>query len=339
MNLRFWVCRAAVAGPDGVLAVQLGDDVVDRLVERRVGGGQVGPLERRVLLDLAVGGRVAAHQAQHVQAGQLLLVGRCLTRPVDGREGVELLGDGDGVGVGGHRIAVGARRGEGDQVHVPPVEPVDLVEHGDVGLGGGERLGVGAGRARDRRRQPARLGLVVDDVDGLRRHPARGGAAVGPREDGHAGRGVHARHLEAARGVIAFGAPVVGGRLAHLGGRGIGERHRRVGDLPAVPGTRGRRRGGPLVLVRGGRHAGRDEGGDDEDDRPGPAQQAHRRPGSLGAGAVSPGSGSVSLMAGPPPWWSVSWWWRPSATGRAGPSRGRPRRRGATRGRRAAARS
>ena len=33
-----------------------------------------------------------------------------------------LLGDGDGVGVGGHRIAVGPRGVEGDQVHVPPVE-------------------------------------------------------------------------------------------------------------------------------------------------------------------------------------------------------------------------
>ena len=275
--------QGGVAGPDGVLPAQLGDDVVERLGERGVGGGEVGPLEGGVLLDLAVGGRVAAGHAEHVQAGELVLVGGGLTRTVDGRKGVELLGDGDGIGVGGHRIVVGPGGGEGDEVHVPAVQLVDLVEHRHVGLGGGEHLGVGAGRARDRRRQTARLGLVVDDVDGTTRHAARGGVAVGPREDGHAGRGVDGRHLQAARGVIAFGAPVVGGRLAHLGGRGVGERHRRMGDLPGAGGAR-RGGDGPIVLVRGGRHAGRDEGGDDEDDRPGSAQQAYRRPGSFGAG-------------------------------------------------------
>ena len=60
MNERCARVQGGVAGPDGVLAVELGDHVVDRLVQRGVGRGQVGPLVGRVVLDLAVGGRVAA---------------------------------------------------------------------------------------------------------------------------------------------------------------------------------------------------------------------------------------------------------------------------------------
>ncbi len=69
--------------------------------------------------------RVAAGHAEHVEAGQLVLVGVGLAGTADGGEGMELLGDRDGVGVGGHRIGVGPGGGEGDEVHVPPVHLVE----------------------------------------------------------------------------------------------------------------------------------------------------------------------------------------------------------------------
>ena len=182
--------EGGLAGPDGVLAVQLGQDVADRLVERGVGRGQVGPLVGRVLLYLAVGRGVAAPHAQHVQAGQLVLVGRRLRRTADGGERVVLLGHGHGVGVGGHGVGRRAGGVEDDEVHVAAVRLVDVVEHRHVGLNGGQRLRRGAGRRRDGRGEPARLGLVVDEVDGVGRHAARGGAAVGGAGggDGHARR-------------------------------------------------------------------------------------------------------------------------------------------------------
>ncbi len=226
--------QGGVAGPDGVLAVELGDHVVDRLVERRVGRGQVGPLVGGVELDLAVGARVAAPHAEDVQTGQLLLVGVGLRRSADGGERVELLGHGDGVGV--RRHGVGGRAGgvEEDEVDVAPVHLVDVVEHRHVGLHGGERLGRRSRRTGHGGGQPARLGLVVDEVDGAPRHAGRGGAAVGvAADDGHAGRGVDARHLQPARLAVALGPPVVVGGLAQLGGRRVGDRHGGARDAAA----------------------------------------------------------------------------------------------------------
>ena len=80
-----------------------------------------------------------------------------------------LLSDGDGVSVRSDRVAVRARGLEGDEVHVSPVHPVDLVEHRDEGLDGGQGLRRRAGGARHGRREASGLGLVVDEVDRVSR--------------------------------------------------------------------------------------------------------------------------------------------------------------------------
>src|ERR1700722_4669374 len=170
-----------------------------------------------------------------------------------------------------------------------------MVEHRHVRLDGGQGLGRSAGCARDGGGEPAGLGLVVDEVDRIRRHPARGGATVAGAGGGHgdAGRGVGGGNLQPARVVIAFGAPVVGGRLPDLGGGGIGQRHPRVRELLPAARARWRSRGGAVVLVHGGRDAGCDQCGDDEDDRPGAPQQAHPGPGP-------PAGGGVAVVGAPP---------------------------------------
>src|ERR1700722_12510519 len=176
-----------------------------------------------------------------------------------------------------------------------------MVEHRHVRLDGGQGLGRSAGCARDGGGEPAGLGLVVDEVDRIRRHPARGGATVAGAGGGHgdAGRGVGGGNLQPARVVIAFGAPVVGDRLPDLGGGGIGQRHPRVRELLPAARARWRSRGGAVVLVHGGRDAGWDRCGDDEDDRAGAPQQAHPGPGPPGALRIGLGvahGGSTSVV-------------------------------------------
>ena len=287
-------------------------------------------------------GGVSAGHAQHVQARQLVLVGIGLTGSVDGGEGVELLGDRDGVGMGGHRIAVGTGGGEGDEVHVPSVHLVDLVEHVHVGLGGGEPLRVGARRTRDRRRQSARLHLVVDDVDGAGGHAARRRATVRGARGRHAARRAarSARDLEPPRAVVALGPPVVGACLPELGGRGVGDRHRRAPDRLAPGARRAGRR--VLVVVHGGRYPGGDEGGHDQHDRvrraaaepdlwPRPRGAFGVRVGCRSCGIHLRGRHGGARRA-------RTRRWCPNATAPAGPSRGRPRRPRGIRGHRAGAR-